>query len=220
MPAAHTIRPPVRTARSALGQSHKPEQAPLRTLVWGFLCQAAFYSSLYFFRIVVPFLRSVSLFDRRPFLRPDLPRRSDAAHSRGQEWPVFGPPPEAARRLLDRGEHGVTLHRVGPRDWIVPGARQRRDTPGRSEGSLRSCEARSSPHNLVCGEPAWGSTMMQSCASATGSGAAGPFYRSGTTEGWARVRIGAPPPRIVEGAAPARPMGAERVNDCPPRVLK
>ena len=36
--------------------------------------------------------------------------------------------------------------------------------------------------------------MMQSCASATGSGAAGPFYKTGTT---ARVRIGAPPPRIV-----------------------
>jgi hypothetical protein len=32
-------------------------------------------------------LSSVSLFDLRPFLRPDLPGRSDAARSRGQGWP-------------------------------------------------------------------------------------------------------------------------------------
>ena len=36
--------------------------------------------------------------------------------------------------------------------------------------------------------------MMQSCASAAGSVAAGPIYKSGTK---ARVGIGAPPPRIV-----------------------
>jgi hypothetical protein len=49
--------------------------------------------------------------------------------------------------------------------------------------------------------------MMQSCASAAGSLAAGPIYKSGTK---ARVGIGAPPPRIVKGAAPARPIDAER----------
>src|SRR5260370_35196315 len=39
--------------------------------------------------------------------------------------------------------------------------------------------------------------MMQSCASAAGSVAAGPIYKSGTK---ARVGIGAPPPRIVWAA--------------------
>jgi hypothetical protein len=42
-----------------------------------------------------------------------------------------------------------------------------------------------------------GPTMMQSCASAAGSGAAAPIYKSGTK---ARVGIGAPPPRIVWAA--------------------
>ena len=62
-----------------------------------FFVKRFFTRTLIFFASLVPFLRSVSLFDRRPFLRPDLPCRRDAARSCGQGWPVFGPPPEAAR---------------------------------------------------------------------------------------------------------------------------
>ena len=77
----------------------RPERAPLRTLVWGFLSSGLLAAVTFFLRHL-PSLRSVSLFDRRPFLRPDLPDRRDAARSRGQEWPVFGPPPEAARNAF------------------------------------------------------------------------------------------------------------------------
>ena len=207
-----TISAAVRTARSACEHFHKPARAPLRTLVWGFLCQAVFYPHSYFFRISRSFLRSVSLFDRRPFLRPDLPCRRDAARSCGQGWPVFGPPPEAARNASLTAASTVSRC-TGRAAWIVLGARRRGATPGRSEGGLWSGRRVSSPHNLVCGEPCEGSTMMQSCASATGSGAAGPFYKTGTT---ARVRIGAPPPRIVWARHRHGRLSAERVNSCPP----
>ena len=62
-----------------------------------FFVKRFFTRTLIFFASLVPFLRSVSLFDRGPFLRPDLLCRRDAARSCGQGWPVFGPPPEAAR---------------------------------------------------------------------------------------------------------------------------
>src|ERR1700684_4458176 len=98
-----------------------------------------------------------------------------------------------AKRVLDGGEHGVTIRQVGTHGSFLT-RRSAAIRPKRSEGSLWSGRRVSSPYNLVCGEPCEGSTMMQSCASATGSGAAGPFYKTGTT---ARVGIGAPPPRIV-----------------------
>jgi len=55
------------------------------------------------------------LFDRRPFLRPDLRRGDDAARGRRQGWPSprAGGRLGASRPRLDGGEHGVTLRRVG-----------------------------------------------------------------------------------------------------------
>jgi hypothetical protein len=56
------------------------------------------------------------LFDRRPFLRPDLPRRQDAARRRRQGWPLrsaLAARSGLARPRLDGGEHGVMLAQVG-----------------------------------------------------------------------------------------------------------
>jgi hypothetical protein len=51
------------------------------------------------------------LFDKGPFLRPDLPRRQDAARRRRQGWPSRRPSHDSsiARPRLDGGEHGVIL---------------------------------------------------------------------------------------------------------------
>jgi hypothetical protein len=109
----------------------------------------------------------------------------------------------AARPRLDGGEHGVTLGQVGAATVARSSARQRGVTPiDYAHFDLRGARGRGGepwPHNLVFGESQMSDstcrirTMMQSCASAAGSSAAGPFYRSGTT---ARVGFGSPPPRI------------------------
>jgi hypothetical protein len=76
-------------------------------------------------------LRSVSLFDLGPFLRPDLPLRRDTARSRRQGWPSLAGFGNVGvwRPRLDGGEHGVTLVEVGSRisadlkvPWPVMGA--------------------------------------------------------------------------------------------------
>src|ERR1700681_4889792 len=54
-----------------------------------------------------PFVRSA------PSFRPDLRTISAVARSGGQGWPVFGPPLQRARSVLDGREHGGTLGRVG-----------------------------------------------------------------------------------------------------------
>jgi 2-methylaconitate cis-trans-isomerase PrpF len=59
-------------------------------------------------------------------------------------------------------------------------------------GTIRGepCLGRGSRHNLAFGDPSGSETMMQPCASAAGSGVAGPFSRSAkNSKGQVRVRI-------------------------------
>jgi len=120
---------------------------------------------------------------------------SDAARRRCQGWPLGHR--EAARSVLYSVEHGVTLIRVGTA----------RPTLGWLAAADAVCGRSPSDQRGTCGQSAIprlttlysvglqkAPTMMQSCASAAGSGAAAPIYKSGTE---ARVGIGAPPPRIV-----------------------
>src|SRR5262249_6796651 len=130
---------------------------------------------------------SISFFVRPEgrFFVPTCRSRVTPRAAAVKDGPV-GPPPEAARSVLDGGEHGVTLYPVGTTAILTSGRPwAARRYARRSEGNLRS-GGRGSPHNLVCGEPWIGdSTMMQSCASAAGSLAAGPFYKSAHRPGWA-----------------------------------
>jgi hypothetical protein len=97
------------------------------------------------------------------------------------------------RPRLDGGEHGVTLGGSGPRRLLVAARGSAALRPSiRGEPAVRRHHRLTTLYSV---NPRWRiRTMMQSCASAAGSSAAGPFYRSGTK---ARVGIGSPPPRIV-----------------------
>jgi hypothetical protein len=152
------------------------------------------------------------------FFVPTMRGASDAARRRCQGWPRSCSlrMPQPSRCMPACGESkSVATAGGGAKRPLQRRARRHAD-PGRDRAA-HAWPARGSgrSHRVkpvsIRGEPAvcvaslasqpcirWAfreaTTMMQSCASAAGSGAAAPIYKSGTK---ARVGIGAPPPRIV-----------------------
>jgi hypothetical protein len=177
------IRPWWARRNGRRGQIQTP-WPPLPTLVWGFLSRTFCYS-VHGCPIL---LHSWSSFFVRPqdrFFVPTMRSASDAARRRCQGWPLGH---RRRRLVLDSVEHGVTLTRVGavqpPAQPARGSGRSLRAKPVRSEGNLQSVR-RTSPHNLVFGGPAKASTMMQSCASAAGSGRRLQSTRAAQRPGWA-----------------------------------
>lgn len=130
---------------------------------------------------IVPFRFSVRL--KGPFLRPDLrlrraPRGAGVKDGRR-------PPPEAARSVLDAGEHGARL--VMPRRTFGLAIRSEGSSPCAPRGIARQ----------PCIRPISTDRYHDAAfASAAKLRAAGPFYKSGTR---AMGGSGTPPPRIVIG---------------------
>jgi len=113
---------------------------------------------------------------KQPFVRPDpgvsVVSRA-AAVKTGRR-----PPPRAARSGLDSGEHGARFGRVGEHCRAVIG---NRDTPvcQMNRGELANRRQTYRAYTLVFGGLMPTRTMMQPCASAASSGAAGPFSEDG-----------------------------------------